>query len=90
MATITTDETRRGHIFREADGHFREDSDVNRRILIDVASRRANFLGNDRAGNAWYAETLTDGTQVWVRVRHEKVVNGGLNQRPRSFTGLPR
>ena len=92
MPTITIDETRRDHIFREAEGHFREDNDVNRRILIDVASRRANFLGTDRAGNAWHAETLTDGiTQIWVRVRHDKVVNGGMNlQRPRSFTGLPR
>ncbi len=90
MAAITIDENRLGHIFREADGHFREDSDVNRRILIDVASRRANFFGTDRAGNAWYAETPTNGTQVWVRVRSDKVVNGGLNQRPRSLTGLPR
>ena len=90
MAAITIDESRLGHIFREADGHFREDNDVNRRILIDVASQRANFLGTDRAGNARYAETLTDGTQVWVRVRNDKVVNGGLNQRPRRLTGLPR
>jgi len=90
VPSITIDEDRFGHIFREAEGHFREDSDVNRRILIDVASRRANFLGTDRAGNAWYAETLTDGTQVWVRVRNDKVVNGGLNQSSRSFTGLPR
>jgi hypothetical protein len=92
MAAFTIDESRVGHIFRDAEGHFREDSDVNRQILIDVASKRTNFLGTDRAGNAWYAETLTDGiAQVWVRVRHDKVVNGGVNlQRPRSFTGLPR
>jgi filamentous hemagglutinin len=92
MAAITIDESRVGHIFRDAEGDFREDSDVNRQILIDVANKRTNLLGTDRAGNAWYAETLTDGiTQVWVRVRHDKVVNGGINlQRPRSFTGLPR
>ena len=87
---ITIDESRAGHIFRDSEGHFREDSEVNRRVLIGVASRPANFLGNDRAGNGWYAETLTDGSQVWVRVRNDKVVNGGLNQKPRSFTGLPR
>ncbi len=90
MADITIDETRVGHIFRDAVGHFRDDTDENRRLLIEVASRRANFIGTDPAGNAWFAENLADGTQVWVRVRGAKIVNGGINQSPRDFTGLPR
>ena len=84
------DESRVRHIFRNAEGHFREDADANRRLLIDVASRRTNFLGTDRIGNDWYAENLADGTQVWVRVRDDKIVNGGINRRPRNVTGLPR
>ena len=90
MAALTIDENKVGHIFRDAEGHFREDTAANRRLLIEVASRWANFLGTDRAGNAWYAENLADATQVWVRVRGNKIVNGGINQRPRNFMGLPR
>jgi hypothetical protein len=90
MPSIPIDESRLGHIFREADGHFREDNAVNRQTLIDVASNGANLLGTDRAGNAWYVENLASGTQIWVRVRGNKIVNGGINQRPRNFTGLPR
>ncbi len=90
MPTITIDESRGNHIFRDAEGHFREDNDVNRQILTDVANRRANFLGTDRAGNAWYAEDLAGGTQIWARVRGDKIVNGGINHSHRDFTGLPR
>ena len=90
MPRLTIDESKVRHIFRNAEGHFREDTDANRRLLIDVASRRTNFLGTDRVGNDWYAENLADGTQVWVRVRDDKIVNGGINRRPHNVTGLPR
>jgi len=56
MPGITIDESRVVHIFREAEGHFREDTDANRRLLIEVASREANFLGTDQASNDWYAK----------------------------------
>ena len=90
MPAVTIDETRVGHIFRDAKGHFREDTDANRRLLIQAASRRENFVGTDRAGSDWYAENLADGTQIWVRVRGGKIVNGGINQSPRDATGLLR
>ena len=90
MPSVTIDENRAGHIFREADGHFREDTDANRRLLIEVASRHTNLLGTDRAGNVWYVEDLANGTQVWARVRDNKIFNGGINPSPRDFTGLPR
>ncbi len=80
---IAIDENRVGHIFRDAAGHFRQDNIGNRRALIDVASRPANFLGTDRFGIDWFAETRLDGTQVWVRVQGDKIINGGLNHRPR-------
>jgi len=90
MPDLTIDETKLGHIFRDAEGHFREDTDANRRLLIEVASRRENFLGTDRAGNDWYAENRSGGTQIWVRVRGGKIVNGGLNQRSRDSMGRLR
>jgi hypothetical protein len=48
MPGITIDESRVVHIFRDAEGHFREDTDANRRVLIEVASRATNFLGTDQ------------------------------------------
>jgi hypothetical protein len=68
MPSITIDERRTRHIVRDAKGRFREDTDANRRLLIEAASRRENFVGTDRAGSDWYAESLADGTQIWVRV----------------------
>ena len=80
---VTIDEARHRHIFRYAEGHFREDTPANRKILIDVASEPQNFLGSDRLGNRWFEETLADGRQVWAQVRDNKVTNGGINERPR-------
>jgi filamentous hemagglutinin len=90
MPAITIDERRTSHIFRDAEGHFNDDTEANRRLLIEVASRTENFLGTDRVGNAWYAENRADGTQIWVRVRGDRIVNGGINRRPRDLKGLPR
>jgi hypothetical protein len=83
MPPITIDENRARHIFRNADGHFAQDTAVNRQILIDAANRPGNFLGSDRFGNDWFAETRTDGTQIWVRLRGNKITNGGMNPAPK-------
>lgn len=90
MPPIAIDESRIGHIFRDAVGHFREDNAVNRQRLIDTASRRENFLDTDRFGNARYAEDLAGGTQVWVRARGNRIVNGGLNHSPRDVMEVAR
>jgi hypothetical protein len=82
---ITIDESRVRHIFRDAQGHFRDDTAVNRQILIDVANRRGNFRGTDWFGNDWFAEIRADGTQVWVHVRGGKITNGGLNPNPQDL-----
>jgi filamentous hemagglutinin len=89
MPTITIDESRLGHIFREAAGHFREDNGVNRQTLIDVANQPANLLGTDRFGNAWFAEIGSDGTQIWAQVHDGKITNGGFNLTPRVFQLSP-
>jgi filamentous hemagglutinin len=69
MPAITIDERRTSHIFRDPEGHFREDTSMNRRALVQVANRPTNLVGTDRFGNSWFAETRTDGTQVWAQVR---------------------
>src|SRR5580704_3577609 len=91
MPRIELHEGRTGHIFREADGHFSEDTAVNRQMLIETASRSENLLGGDRFGNEWFAEVRTDGTQIWAQVRDGKITNGGVNITPRDFdfTELP-
>jgi hypothetical protein len=85
MPAITIDERRAPHIFRQARGHFREATPVNRRILLDVANRPENFRGTDGFGTDWFMETLDDGPQVWAQVRDGKIMNGGLNPRPIEF-----
>ncbi|NJO18457.1 MAG: hypothetical protein HC877_22795 [Thioploca sp.] len=87
------DDKRKEHIFRKAEGHL-EDTPSNRKMLEDVANNSENILMKgkpDKWGNTWFAETQPDGTQVWVQVRSGQIINGGVNQTPRSFnleTGL--
>jgi hypothetical protein len=85
MPLIIIDERRVRHIFRDAEGHFAQDTAVNRQTLIDVANRPENFRGRDRFGNEWFMETRPDGRQVWVHVRGDKITDGGLNRNPRGF-----
>jgi hypothetical protein len=85
MADVAIDERRVGHIFRDAIGHFREDTPTNRQALIEVARSESNFLGMDRFGNRWSAALRADGTQLWTRVRNGKITNGGINNPPRDF-----
>jgi len=83
-------EGRAGHIFRDAPGHL-PDTPANRSLLQGVADDAGTTLGVDKWGNTWSARTLDDGTQVWVQTRGGEIVNGGLNQVPRTFhpeTGL--
>jgi hypothetical protein len=89
-APVTIDETRVGHIFRNAVGHFQDDTPANRQALIEVASQESNFLGTDAFGNDWFAEIRADGAQLWTRVRHGKITNGGINRPARTpvYPGL--
>jgi filamentous hemagglutinin len=72
---MAIDESRIGHIFRQARGHFHEDTPANRRTLLDVAVRRTNYVGTDRFGNDWFAADHT-GRQIWVHVRDGRITNG--------------
>lgn len=79
------------YIFRDAPGHLADDTPANRQALNNTASNPNNYLGIDKYGNKWCAETRPDGTQVWARVRKGLIINGGVNPTPRPYnpqTGL--
>jgi hypothetical protein len=89
---IRLDERRLRHIFRDAPGHL-TDTPANRQLLLALVTDDLNRIGNDRFGNAWYARTMGDGSQLWAVVRQERLINGGRNSEPRVFdaeTGLAR
>ena len=79
---------RASHIFRNIEGHFSEDTPANRKILINTALNPDNYLGIDKWGNNWYAQTQGDDTQIWVQVRNGEIINGGFNDIPRPWNTL--
>jgi len=72
------------HIFGNRPGHM-PDTPVNRNLIQSVASNPRNFLGTDAHGTQWFAKTLPNGNQVWVRVHNNTISNAGLNTTPRPF-----
>lgn len=82
---------RSAHIFRNAEGHFIENNEINRQLLINTAMDENNYLGMDKWGNSWYAQSLSDGRQIWVQLRRGEIINGGINSSSRRWsrsTGL--
>ena len=61
------------------------DTPQNRALVVEVANDPAARLMVDRYGNTWYARTLSDGRQVWVQARGNKITNAGINEHPRRF-----
>ena len=89
---VGIDNARAGHIFRDAPEHL-ADTPPNRALLTNVANTRSARLGTDQHGNVWSASVRSDGSQVWVQMRGNVIVNGGVSQTPRTFnpaTGLSR
>lgn len=81
------------HIFRNAPGHFAEDTSATRQLLLDTAADSNWYLGQDKYRTDWYAQTLTSGEQIWVQVRHGEIRNAGINSTPRPWhpnTGFAR
>ncbi len=44
-------EKRANHIFRDTDGHFTDDNEINRQLLIETVLNPDNYLGRDKWGN---------------------------------------
>lgn len=89
---IPNNESIIGHIFRDADGHI-TDTPENRQLLEEVSNNTNNYLGTDKYGNDWYAQSQSDGSQIWVEVRNGIIFEGGINEEPRTWnpqTGLKK
>lgn len=90
-AKTVIDEKRVGHIFRDSEGHIVKDTPAARKVIEKTANNSKNAMGADKYGNQWSAQTQKDGTQIWVQSRNGKVINAGVNKKPRAFnneTGL--
>lgn len=62
----------------------------NRFLLEELVASNVNYLGTVE-GNRWYAQTLSDGRQLWAMVRDGEIRYGGIREKPKSFgpkTGL--
>lgn len=70
------------HIFRDAPGHFADDTAMNRSLMVDTVQNRY-YMETDIYGTQIYARLLDDGAEIWVYVRDGVIRNGGLNQAPR-------
>jgi len=79
---ITEDSAK--HIFRNKRGHFPHDTPENRKLLFDLVSDPANFLGKFSYGDC-YGKTLPNGKQLWAYVRGRLIRDGGINAVPRNF-----
>jgi hypothetical protein len=79
---ITIDDKRTDHIFRNEEGHFKNDTPANRALIEEAANNRNAFQGTDVFGNDRYAQMNQNGTQTWAIVRDGKIINGGINLTP--------
>jgi len=68
-----------GHIFRDAPGHFANDTITNRALIMDTITR-SNYMMTDKFGNQVFSRILDDGTEVWAYVRNGIIWDAGLNQ----------
>ena len=48
------DKSREDHMFRDSEGHFKENTVVNRKLIEDVANNNLDYQGTDQFGNQWY------------------------------------
>lgn len=70
------------HIFRDAPGHFIEDTIVNRNLLLKTISPD-NFKFVDKFGKQWFYETIKNGIEIWVTTLNGIIRDGGFNNTPR-------
>ena len=87
---IILDNPSAGKYLWDKDGHL-PNTTVNRNLLESVANSQENYIGVDKYGSSWYAQTRSDGSQVWVQSRNGVITNGGVNSVPKIWdneTGL--
>ena len=74
------------YMFRKGKGRL-ADTPANRNAMASVASDEHNYVGTDKRGNRWCAQTV-DGKQLGVKVRNGMVTDCGMNDEPREIKGL--
>ncbi len=84
VISLPCDDAQINHIFGNREGHL-SDTPSNRKILTDLANDKSKYVGNDKYGNSWNAETTNDGLQNWVRYRDGIINEGGQNSVPRPW-----
>lgn len=82
--TLPQNEAQLKHIFSGKEGHL-SDTAANRVLLINLANSRDKYIGIDKYGNSWNAETNSDGSQNWVRYQNGTINEGGRNAVPRKW-----
>lgn len=50
--------------------------------LVNLANDPSTYLGKDKSGNEWNAQTEPDGTQTWVCYRDGIISDGGFYDPP--------
>ena len=81
---LPTNDSQLKHIFSNREGHFSDTPD-NRKLLTNLANDKSKFVGTDKYGNSWNAETTSDGSQNWVRYQNGTINEGGRNTIPRAW-----
>ncbi|MGN1156824.1 MAG: hypothetical protein ACI4TK_11660, partial [Agathobacter sp.] len=72
------------HIFINKSGHFLHDTQ-EARYLLESTTANKYFYGYDTFGNAWYQRLWGRGRQIWVQVRSNIIIDGGINDKPRPW-----
>lgn len=78
------------HIFDNREGH-QPDSPEFRMDVINCVKNVEYHVGPDIRDNQWFEKVLSDGTQLWVQVRGDTIINCGTNEVSRKYnciTGL--
>ncbi len=78
------------HIFDNRQGH-RPDSPEFKTDVINCVKNVEYHVGPDIRDNEWFQKILSDGTQLWVQVRGDTIINCGINETLRMYnciTGL--
>jgi RHS repeat-associated protein len=78
VARIRDTASTTAHIFRDAEGHFPEDT-AGARAMIEETATAVNSLGRDIYSSEWFARTVSGGYEVWAQARNGVIVNGGIN-----------
>lgn len=74
---ITDRSDKLGHIFRDSEGHFSENTRENRAYIEAAVADPANKVGENKFGREIYCKMMPDGYRAWAHVERGFIVNGG-------------